>query len=201
VLGVILRRARRPIAKGRLGRPIEFGYKAQVLNNVDGVVLDHSVDEGNPPDAPQLAPAVARVITGVGRRPRTVTADRGYGEARVEDDPHDLGVRIVVIPRKGRPSTARQAAEHRAAFRKIVKCEPAVRAGSTASNADTAGTAPASTPSKEPDLDRTGGSRPQTRQDRHPGRLTGPRPATASEPPDHQDRLPHRPGTSSGRSS
>lgn len=26
----------RPIAKGRLGRPVEFGYKAQVLDNADG---------------------------------------------------------------------------------------------------------------------------------------------------------------------
>src|SRR3954466_13571457 len=82
----------RPIAKGRLGRPVEFGYKGQVVDNVDGVVLDHTLDEGNPPDAPQLAPAVAREIGRTGRRPGTVTADRGYGEARVEHL-RDLGVR------------------------------------------------------------------------------------------------------------
>jgi IS5 family transposase len=98
----------RPIAKGRLGRPVEFGYKAQVLDNADGVVLDHTVDQGNPPDAPQLAPAVERVIARTRRRPRTVTADRGYGEARVEDDLHALGVGTVVIPRKGRPGKARR---------------------------------------------------------------------------------------------
>ncbi len=111
----------RPIAKGRLGRPVEFGYKGQVADNADGVVLDHTVDEGNPPDAPQLAPAVARVIARTGRRPRTVTADRGYGEARVENDLHDLGVRTIVIPRKSKPGKARQAAEHRPACRKTVK--------------------------------------------------------------------------------
>jgi transposase, IS5 family len=33
----------RPIAKGRLGRPVEFGFKAQVLDNKDGIVLDHEV--------------------------------------------------------------------------------------------------------------------------------------------------------------
>ena len=73
----------RPIAKGRLGRPVEFGYKAQVTDNDDGVVLDHTVDMGNPPDAPQLAPAVTRVTTRTGRAPTTVTADRGYGEKSV----------------------------------------------------------------------------------------------------------------------
>jgi IS5 family transposase len=111
----------RPIAKGRLNRPIEFGYKAQVLDNDDGVVLDHTVERGNPADAPQLAPAVGRVITRTGRRPRTVTADRGYGETGVENDLHDLGVQTVVIPRKGRPGKARQAHEHRRAFRTTVK--------------------------------------------------------------------------------
>jgi transposase, IS5 family len=111
----------RPIAKGRLGKPVEFGYKAQVVDNDDGVVLDHTVERGNPADAPQLAPAVGRVIRRTRRRPRTVTADRGYGEAKVEGELHDLGVRTVVIPRKGRPGKARQAHERGRAFRRTVK--------------------------------------------------------------------------------
>jgi transposase, IS5 family len=111
----------RPIAKGRLGRPVEFGYKGQVVDNNDGVVLDHTLERGNPADAAQLAPAIKRVIRRTGRRPRTVTADRGYGEASVENDLHDLGVKTVVIPRKGRPGKARQAHEHRRAFRRTVK--------------------------------------------------------------------------------
>ena len=103
----------RPIAKGRLGKPVEFGHKAQVSDNDDGIVLDHTVEPGNPADAPQLAPAVARVKKRTGRAPGTVTADRGYGEKRVDDALHDLGVRTVVIPRKGKPSQARRAEEHR----------------------------------------------------------------------------------------
>jgi IS5 family transposase len=111
----------RPITKGRLGKPVEFGYKAQVVDNDDGIVLDHTVHQGNPPGAPQLAPAVGRVMTRTRRRPRTVTADRGYGEKSVEDDLHEMGVRTVVIPRKGKPGKVRQAAEHRPAFRRTVK--------------------------------------------------------------------------------
>ena len=111
----------RPIAKGRLGRPVEFGHKAQVTDNDDGIVLDHTVEVGNPPDAPQLAPALARVTKRTGRAPGTVTADRGYGEKRVEDALHGLGVRTVVIPRKGKPSPARRAEEHRPAFRRTIK--------------------------------------------------------------------------------
>jgi IS5 family transposase len=111
----------RPIAKGRLGRPVEFGYKAQVTGNDDGIILDYAVEQGNPPDGPQLAPAIARVIKRTRKMPRTVTADRGYGEKAIEDDLHTLGVRHVVIPRKGKPGKARQATEHRPAFRRAVK--------------------------------------------------------------------------------
>jgi transposase, IS5 family len=111
----------RPIAKGRLGKPAGFGYKAQVTGNDDGVILDHAVEQGNPADGPQLAPAVARVIKRTGTRPRTVTPDRGHGEQAIEDDLHALGVRHVAIPRKGRPGQARQAAERRPAFRQAIK--------------------------------------------------------------------------------
>jgi len=111
----------RPIAKGRLGKPVEFGHKAQVTDNDDGVVVDHTVEVGNPADAPQLAPAVKRVIARTGRTPRTVTADRGYGEKRVDDALTKLGVSNVVIPRKGKPGAARRSQEHRPAFRRTMK--------------------------------------------------------------------------------
>lgn len=111
----------RPIRKGRLGRPVEFGYKAQVADNVDGVVLDHIVMAGNPPDAPLLAPAVARIKARLGRAPKAVTADRGYGEARVDAGLADLGVSTVAIPRRGRPGAARQAEQRRPGFVRLVK--------------------------------------------------------------------------------
>ena len=111
----------RPIRKGRLGKPVEFGYKAQVVDNADGVSLDHIVEIGNPADAPQLAPAIARITERAGRVPTAVTADRGYGYAAVEADLHHLGVRRVAIPRASKPSAARREFEHRKAFRTKVK--------------------------------------------------------------------------------
>ena len=111
----------RPIRKGRLGKPVEFGYKAQIIDNADGVILDHTVEVGNPPDAPQLAPAIQRITARAGHTPRAVTADRGYGQASVERDLHDLGVRSVAIPRTSKPTAARREFEHRRAFREKVK--------------------------------------------------------------------------------
>jgi transposase, IS5 family len=111
----------RPIRKGRIDRPVEFGYKAQIVDNADGIVVDHTVEQGNPADAAQLEPAIRRIRQRTGQTPRAVAADRGYGEARVEKDLHDLGVTLVAIPRKGTTGASRRRHEQRPAFRKLVK--------------------------------------------------------------------------------
>jgi transposase, IS5 family len=111
----------RPIAKGRLGRPVEFGFKAQVADNTDGIVVDHRVEMGNPPDAPMLGAAIGRIKQRLSKVPRAATADRGYGEAKVETELHELGVTHVAIPRKGRSGAARQGVESARRFRKLVK--------------------------------------------------------------------------------
>ena len=51
------------------------------------------MSSGNPPDAPQLAPAVKRITETRRTTPRAVTADRGYGEAKVDRELPELGVR------------------------------------------------------------------------------------------------------------
>src|SRR3977135_3805106 len=65
----------RPIRKGRLGKPVEFGYKAQIVDNADGVILDHSIEIGNPADAPQLAPAIERITRRARPHPPAAPAD------------------------------------------------------------------------------------------------------------------------------
>jgi len=112
----------RPIRKGRIDRPAEFGCKAQVTDNDDGIILDYSVEYGAAPDGPQLAPAIERVTGRTGRVPRAVTAGRGYGQAAVERDLHELGVRTVAIPRQATTSAARKKLEHSPGFHKLVKC-------------------------------------------------------------------------------
>jgi transposase, IS5 family len=111
----------RPIRKGRIDRPVEFGYKTQVIDNDDGIVVDYALEAGNPPDAPQLAPAISRIRRRAGRTPRSVTADRSYGEAAVDRDLEALGVRTVAIPRKAKISPARRDIEHTRGFRRLVE--------------------------------------------------------------------------------
>src|SRR5262249_30186445 len=73
----------RPIVKGRLAKRVEFGFKGEVTDNADGVVVDYGVHQGNPPDAPLLPPAIGRVTQQAGHPPTAVTADRAYHEADI----------------------------------------------------------------------------------------------------------------------
>ena len=111
----------RPIAKGRLGKPVEFGYKAQVCDNADGLIVDHCVHIGNPHDTDLLRPAVERIIKQCGGPPVMLTADRGYNESTMEADLAAFGVATVAIPRTGKPSAARINIERGDAFVAAVK--------------------------------------------------------------------------------
>jgi transposase, IS5 family len=111
----------RPIRKGRLGRPVEFGYKAQVVDTPDGLIIDHSVHIGNPSDTDLLRPAIDRITNLLGVAPTVVTADRGYWNSAMEADLAAAGVTTVVIPRTGKPSAARALIEHADDFVDTVK--------------------------------------------------------------------------------
>ena len=111
----------RPIRKGRIDRPVEFGYKAQVADNDDGIILDYNVEPGAAADGPQLAPAIGRIRRRAGRTPRAVTADRGYGQPAVEHDLGELGVQTIAIPRQGKISPTRETIEHSRGFHRLVK--------------------------------------------------------------------------------
>ena len=110
----------RPINKGQLGKGTLFGYKAQVVDNADGVILDYSVHIGNPSDTGLLRPAIER-ITALLHAPSLVAADRGYWDASIEQDLVKAGVTTVVIPRTGKPSKTRAMLEHADSFIEAVK--------------------------------------------------------------------------------
>jgi transposase, IS5 family len=59
---------------------------------------------------------VERISRRVGRVARAVTAGRGYGQAAIERDLQELGVRTVAIPCQGTTLTARKKLEHSRSF-------------------------------------------------------------------------------------
>jgi transposase, IS5 family len=109
----------RPIRKGKPRSPTEFGYTLLVCEDERGFVADHQLQQGNPPDAPQLLPALERIITITGRPPGTVVADRGFGTAANDQAMAALGVKRVGLQRKGTLSAARSKLEQSRAFRRL----------------------------------------------------------------------------------
>ena len=190
----------RPIRKGRIDRPVEFGYKAQVIDNDDGIVLDYAVEYGA---APGRAAAGARHQAGHPPR-RAACPARSPPTAATASPPSNVtctnsGVRTVAIPRQAKTSPARRTIEHSRGFRKLVKwrtgCEGRIsylKRGYGWDRTRLDGRA------RSRHLVRARGIRPQPDQDQHPGQLTRTTPPVT--PP-----LPHRtelsPPTFSGRSS
>ena len=92
------------MCQGRRQRSFRLVVQARVRPTPGGIVPDHTVEQGNPPDAPQLAPAVQRVKKRAGRTPARSPPTAATAKPRSTSQLTDLGVKNVVIPRKGRPS-------------------------------------------------------------------------------------------------
>ena len=109
----------RPIRKGKPQHPTQFGYTLLLAEDERGFIADYQLQRGNPPDAPQLVPAVERVIAVTGRPPGTVVGDRGFGTAANDHALEALGVKRVGLQRTGTPGKARQAFERTRRFRRL----------------------------------------------------------------------------------
>jgi transposase, IS5 family len=109
----------RPIRKGKPRAPTEFGYTLLLAEDERGFVADHQLQQGNPPDAPQLVPAVERVAQVTGRVAGTVVGDRGFGTAANDRALAEAGVTRIGLQRKGRLSPSRAALERTRAFRRL----------------------------------------------------------------------------------
>ncbi len=68
----------RPFVKGKVGKPVEFGYKVAIDEVDDGFIVGWETAVGNRPDIRFLAPALARHRRLFRRAPREAAMDRGY---------------------------------------------------------------------------------------------------------------------------
>jgi transposase, IS5 family len=109
----------RPIRKGKPRHPTQFGDSLLLAEDERGFIGDHRLQRGNPPDAPQLLPAVERVVAVTGRPPGTVVGDRGFGTAANDQALEALGVKRIGLQRNGTPGKARLAVERTRAFRRL----------------------------------------------------------------------------------
>ena len=104
------------IVRGKEAKPVEYGHKLW-LNEVEGGIVSHyRVLDGNPSDEKQWKPSLQAHIKTFQHPPFQASADRGLSSDPNEKLAQDLGVRYVVIPKRGYRSKARLKHEHKAWF-------------------------------------------------------------------------------------
>ena len=104
------------IRRGKQARPVEYGHKLW-LNEVEGGLVSHyRILDGNPNDEKQWKPSLKAHMATFQQPPVQASADRGLSSDPNEKLAHDLGIRHVIIPKRGYRSKARLKHEHQAWF-------------------------------------------------------------------------------------
>jgi IS5 family transposase len=91
----------RPIVKGKLKAPVEFGMKLLVQDSEKNIITRYQVFEGNPCGDTLLIPAVDAHIAMFGRAPISVATDRGFASPKNEAALREREVEKISLPRKG----------------------------------------------------------------------------------------------------
>ena len=108
----------RPIVKGKVGKPVEFGYKVAIDAGDDGFIVGWETAVGNRPDIRFVPPALDRHRRIFRRAPREAAMDRGYWDAQTVQDLEAADI-YVAIPQRGKKSAARQTVERQRRFRRL----------------------------------------------------------------------------------
>jgi len=112
----------RPIRKGKLGKPTEFGYVAQICEVTEntrkgarGFILPAGHAPGNPSEN-RLLPHTAAELDRAGIRPREIVADGGFQPGPTSEAFPDLGSEQIHISGRHEPGS-RRTRKRRARYR------------------------------------------------------------------------------------
>lgn len=107
----------RPIKKGKLKSPTEFGFKVLIQETEDRLVTGYEVYKGNPVDNSLVESTITRHKKIFRRAPNQVAADRGFAAAKNDEFLAEQGVKQVAIPRPGKISKLRKTYQEQRWFR------------------------------------------------------------------------------------
>lgn len=104
------------IRRGKESRPVEYGHKVW-LNEVEGGLISHyRILDGNPSDEQQWKPSLKAHLKTFHQPPQQASGDRGLYSEPNEHLAQDLGVKRVILPKRGYRSKARLKHEHKKWF-------------------------------------------------------------------------------------
>jgi len=111
----------RPIKRGKLKEPCEFGYKVLLAEAEKGIITDYRVLTENLPDNTLLDGVVARPRQSFWRPPQELAADRGFSDKTEEEELRQQGVQRIAIPYRGKRSQSRQEYEKQGWFKRLYR--------------------------------------------------------------------------------
>lgn len=117
--------AARPIVKGKLDKPVEFGRTAQITQDESGYFTQYGVNQGNPNDSTLLGDILKEHKSQFPGALKAIAADMGFSSADNLALAGDYGVKRIGIPWRGKPPPGIRAKQKRPWFRRMM----AFRAG------------------------------------------------------------------------
>jgi IS5 family transposase len=119
----------RPIRKGKLKKPNEFGRTLQLVQDSSGVILDHELHHGNPSDKTELLPLVKKFKKRFGRAPSELATDKGYYSPENIQQLQSLKVKRIAIAKIGRLSKQEKRKQHAKWFKRLQRFRCGIEAG------------------------------------------------------------------------
>jgi transposase, IS5 family len=119
----------RPIVKGKLDKPVEFGRIVQLTQDESGYFTQGDVHEGNPQEAPLVPGILAAHEEQFPGALKAVAADMAYGSADNQKSLQDAGVRKIGIYWRGHAPPSIAAKQKRAWFKALYRFRAGIEAG------------------------------------------------------------------------
>ena len=119
----------RPIRKGKLKKPNEFGRTLQLVQDSSGIILDHELQHGNPSDKTELLSLVKKFKKRFGRAPSELAADKGYYSEENINLLKEIKVKRIGIAKIGRLSKTEKKKQHSRWFKNLQRFRCGIEAG------------------------------------------------------------------------
>lgn len=90
------------VRKGKSHKPNEFGQVIKLQEAEGSIITDYQTYLSQPDDSGEFLPSVQKHIDIFGRAPHLDAGDRGFYSKNNEEKAHQMGVKRVCLPKKGK---------------------------------------------------------------------------------------------------
>lgn len=111
----------RPIVKGKMGKPVQFGRIAAIVQDESGYITVAQTHQGNPADVNMTQQLVNEHQNVCSSKVKAIAADTGFSSAENIQALESSGVKHVGIPARGKPMPAVRLKQNQAWFKKLCR--------------------------------------------------------------------------------